>query len=83
MVITYILKTVVQQVLFAGGDLCNICGKVKELKNNLRKAPKLSYPALHPKNNLQNVPLALAVINETRITAARSYCQNQRYFANF
>ena len=51
----------------------------KELKSNLRKYPKLSYLALHPGNNKQNVPLAL----ETTITAARSYFQNWRDVASF
>ena len=53
-------------------DLYNIYDKDKELKSNLRKPPKLSYLALHPGNNKQNVPLAL----ETTITAARSYFPN-------
>ena len=51
----------------------------KELKSNLRKSPKLSYLALHPGNNKQNVPLAL----ETTITAARSYFPNWRDVASF
>ena len=53
-------------------DLYNIYDKGKELKSNLRKPQKLSYLALHPGNNKQNVPLAL----ETTITAARSYFPN-------
>ena len=53
-------------------DLYNIYDKDKELKSNLRKPPKLSYLALLPGNNKQNVPLAL----ETTITAARSYFPN-------
>ena len=52
--------------------LCNIYDKDKELKNNLRKPPKLSYLALRPGNNKQNVPLAL----ERTITAVRSYFPN-------
>ena len=40
-------------------DLYDIYDKDKELKRNLRKAPKLSYQALHPGANKQNVPLAL------------------------
>ena len=39
----------------------------KELKRNLIKFPKLTYLALHPGNNKQNVPLAL----ETTITTAK------------
>ena len=51
----------------------------KELKSNLRKSPKLSYLALHPGNNKQNVPLAL----QTTITAARSYFPNWRDVNSF
>ena len=53
-------------------DLCSIYKKDKEMKSNLRKPPKLSYLALHPGNNKQNVPLTL----ETTITATRSYFPN-------
>ena len=53
-------------------DLYNIYDKDKELKNNLRKPPRLSYLALHPANNKQNVPLAL----KKTITAARIYYPN-------
>ena len=52
--------------------LCNIYDKDKELKSNLRKPPKLSYLALRPGNNKQNVPLAL----ERTIIAVRSYFPN-------
>ena len=45
----------------------------------MRKPPKLSYLALHPGNNKENVPLAL----ETTITAARSYFPNWRDVASF
>ena len=64
-------------------DLYDIYDKDEELKSNLRKAPKLSYLTLHPGNNKQNVPLTLAVIHETAITAAPSYFPNQRDVANF
>ena len=45
----------------------------------MRKSPKLSYLALYPGNNKQNVPLAL----ETTITAVRSYFPNWRNVASF
>ena len=51
----------------------------EELKINLRKSPKLSYLALHPENNKQNIPLAL----ETTIIAARSYFPNWRDVTSF
>ena len=65
------------------GDLYNIYDRDKELSGNLRKAPKLSYQALHPCNNKQNVPLALAVIDETTIAAAKSYYSNRPDIAGF
>ena len=65
------------------GDLYQMYDKDKELKSNLRKAPKLSTLALHPGNNKQNVPFAVAVIHETTITAARSSFPNRRDVANF
>ena len=49
----------------------------------LKKPPKLSYLALHPGNNKQNVRLVLAVLHETTITAARNYFPNRRYVASF
>ena len=65
------------------GDLYQIYDKDKELKSNLRKAPKLSSLALRPGNNKQSVPFAVAVIHETTITAARSSFPNQRDVPNF
>ena len=65
------------------GDLYNIYDRDKELSGNLRKAPKLSYQALHPCNNKQNVPLPLAVIDETTIAAAKSYYSNRPDVAGF
>ena len=41
-------------------------------QGNLRKAPKLTYKATHPGNNKQDVPLALAVFDETTSAAIRS-----------
>ena len=54
-------------------DLYNIYDKDKELSADLNKVPKLSYQALHPRNNKQIVLIALATIHETTIAAARSY----------
>ena len=51
----------------------------KELKSNLKKSLKLSYLALEPGNNKQNVSLAL----KTMITTARSYFSNWRDAASF
>ena len=54
-------------------DLYDICDKGKRLSAKLNKVPKLSYQALHPEKNKQSVPLALAIIHETTVAAARSY----------
>ena len=40
---------------------------------HVRKAPKISYQALHPGNNKQSVPLALSIFHPTTITAIRQY----------
>ena len=64
-------------------DLYNIYDKDKGLSANLNKAPKLSYQALHPGNNKQSVPLALAIIHETTIAAARSYFPTRSDLSGF
>ena len=64
-------------------DLYNIYDKDKELKGNLRKAPKLSYQALHPGNNKQNVSLALAFFHDTTIAAAKVVMQIEKMFLDF
>jgi hypothetical protein len=64
-------------------DLYNIYDKDKELSSNLRKAPKLSYQALHPGNSKQSVPLALAIRHETTIAAAKSYFPTRSDLSGF
>ena len=64
-------------------DLYNIYDKDKELKGNLRKDAKLSYQALHPGNNKQNVLLALALFHDTTIAAAKSYYPNRGDVSGF
>ena len=49
----------------------------------MRKAPKLSYRALHPGNNKQSVPLALAIFHESTIAGVRSYFPERKDMANF
>ena len=70
------------KLLFEHSDLYNIYDKDKELKENLRKAPKLSYQALHPGNNKQNVLLALAIFHDT-IAAGKSYYPNREEVSRF
>ena len=54
-------------------DFHSVYNKDKELKRNLKKAPKLSHQALHPVKNKQNLPLAVAKFHEATIAAAESY----------
>lgn len=44
-----------------------------KLISHLKKAPKLTYSAIHFGNNKQSVPLALAIFHDTTIAAMRSY----------
>lgn len=64
-------------------DIHNIHDKDQKLQANLRKAPKLSYHALHPGNNKQNVNLALGIFHETTIAACKSYYPAREDMANF
>ena len=61
----------------------DINDKDQGLSANLNKAPKLSYQALHPRNNKQSVPLALAIIHETTTAAARSYFPTRSNLSGF
>ena len=61
----------------------NIYDNDKELKGNLRKAAKLSYQALHPGNNNQNVFLTLAVFYDATIAAAKSYYPSREDVSEF
>ena len=62
---------------FQWKDLYDIYEKDKGLSASLNKDPKFSYQALHPWNNKQSVPLALAIIHKTTIAATRSYFPTQ------
>ena len=64
-------------------DLYDIYEKDKGLSASLNKAPKFSYEALHLWNNKQSVPLALAIIHETTIAAARSYFPTRSDLSRF
>ena len=65
------------------GDLYKIYDQDLGQQANLKKAPKLNYQALHPGNNKQNVPLALAIFHETTIVAAKSYFPERKDLAGF
>ena len=64
-------------------DLHKIYDKDSNLNGNLRKAPKLTYRALHPGNNKQNVSLALGIFHETTIAACKSYFPLRRDMSEF
>ena len=64
-------------------DLYDIYDKYERLSANLNKAPKLSYQVLHLGNNKQSVPLALAIVHETTIAAARSYFPSRSDLSGF
>ena len=62
-------------------DLHYIYDQDKGLSVNLNKAPKLSYQTLHPGNNKEPVPLALAIIYEITIATARSNFPTQSFLS--
>ena len=64
-------------------DLHKVYDFDSKLPANLKKAHKLSYSALHPGNNKQNVKLALAIFDEATIAAIRSYFPDRTDFAGF
>ena len=63
--------------------LHQVYAKDLELNAHLRKAPKVGYKVLHPGNNKQSVPLALAIFEETTSTAIRSYLPEEHTTADF
>lgn len=64
-------------------DLHNAYDQDKNLKGNLRKCPKLSNTALHPGAKKQNVPLALAIFDESTIAGIKSYYPNRHDIVGF
>ena len=63
-------------------DLHAVYDKDVALQGNL-KAPKLTYSALHPGNNTQNIPLALTIFDDTTIAAFKSYFSECKNVADF
>ena len=45
----------------------------EKLQAKLRKANKLTYKVLHPRDNKQSVPLALTIFDPTASAAIESY----------
>ena len=64
-------------------DLHRLYDRDSQLQGNLRKAPKLSYRALHPGNKKQNVPLALSIFDETTIAAIKDYFPERKDMSSF
>ena len=54
-----------------------------KLKAHLRKAPKLSFKAIHPQDKKQNVNLALAIFDDKTIAAVKSYLPERTDIINF
>ena len=55
----------------------------EKLQGNLRKAPKLTYRALHPGNNKENVNLVLSVFHPSTSAAIESYYPGRKDAAGF
>ena len=72
-----------QPGILVWADIHKIFDKDKILDATLRKAPKLTFKALHPGDNKQNVNLAIAVFHETTIAASKSYFPERPDIANF
>ena len=64
-------------------DIHKIYDKDMILNAKLRKAPKLTFKALHPSENKQNVNLAIAIFHETTIAACESYFPDRTDISNF
>lgn len=63
--------------------LYDIYDKDKILSVNLNKAPKLYYYTLHRENNKESAPLALAIIHETSIAAAKAIFLLHQIYLDF
>ena len=53
------------------------------LDANLRQAPKLTYKALNPSNNKQNVDLAIAIFHETTVAGCKRYLPQRSDVSSF
>ena len=61
----------------------NVYDQDQRLQSHLHQAPKLTYRALHPGNNKQNVKLALAIFDPTTTAAMQYYNPEQEAAAGF
>ena len=60
-----------------------VFGEDEKVQENLKKANKLTYKVLHPGDNKQSVPLALAIFEPTTSTAIESYFPERNAAAQF
>ena len=67
----------------AWSDLHKVYNKDNALNAKLYKAPKLTFKALHPSDNKQNVNLAVAIFHETTIAVCESYFPDRADMSNF
>ena len=54
-----------------------------KLQGNLEKSSKLTYKALHPGNNRQDVNLALAMFDKTTVAVCKSYLHERQDMSSF
>ena len=64
-------------------NLHNVHEMDQKLPANLRKAPDLTFRSLHPGDNKQSVPLALAIFAPTTIAAVKIHFPDRPDFAGF
>ena len=67
----------------AWSDLHKVYNEDNALNAKLHKAPKLTFKALHPRDNKQNVNLAVAIFHETTIAACETYFPSRADMSNF
>ena len=67
----------------AWSDLYKAYNKDNALNAKLRKAPNITFKAIHPSENKQNVNLAVAIFHETTIAARESYFPDRADMSNF
>ena len=67
----------------AWSDLHKVYNKDNALNAKLRKAPKLTFKALHPSDNKEDVNLAVAIFHKTTIAAYESYFPGRADMSNF
>ena len=63
--------------------LYSVFDEDEKLQANLRKANKLTYKVLHPGDNKQSEPLALAIFDPTTAAAIESYFPESNAAAQF